>query len=222
MQSRKLEVARVEDGAPFEHPFEPHEVDEGTFAGVLERAVSALDATGIDYAAIGGIASGLLGRRRWTRDLDLFLKDRHDAERALDVLREAGFAVERTDDNWLYKAFAQGVLVDLIFKAKGDIYLDDEMLARSRIEDFKGTAVRVVPPEDLVMIKVIIHDEQAPRHWYDALGVIAGSEIDWEYLLRRSSRGPRRLLSLLIYAQSNDLVVPDRVIRSLFEAIYDV
>src|SRR5688572_5821752 len=101
MQSRKLGVARADEGAPFEHPFEPRAVDEETFVSVLRRAVSALDAAGIDYAAIGGIASGLLGRRRWTRDLDLFLKDRHDAERALDALRDAGFAVERTDDNWL-------------------------------------------------------------------------------------------------------------------------
>ena len=28
-------------------------------------------------------------------------------------------------------------------------------------------------------------------------------------------------MSLLLYAQSNDIIVPDRVIRDLYEAIYD-
>jgi hypothetical protein len=71
------------------------------------------------------------------------------------------------------------------------------------------------------MIKTIVYDEATPRHWYDALGVIAHSDIDWDYLLQRSVHGPRRLLSLLVYAQTNDLVVPDRAVRSLVEAIYD-
>ena len=32
--------------------------------------------------------------------------------------------------------------------------------------------------------------------------------------------GARRVLALLVYAQSNDLVVPNRVIEQLFEEIY--
>ena len=47
------------------------------------------------------------------------------------------------------------------------------------------------------------------------------SDLDWDYLERRARRAPRRVLSLLIYAQSIDLFVPNRVIRSLFEAAYD-
>ena len=202
-------------------PFEGSNVDEETFLGVLDEVLEALNGAGVSYAAIGGLASSILGRARWTHDVDVFLPDQHEAERAMNALAAAGFRTEKTDENWLYKGIKRGVLVDLIFKAKGDIYLDDEMLARSRVADFKGRAVRVIPPEDLIMIKAIIHDEATPRHWYDALGVIATSEIDWEYLLRRSVRGPRRLLSLLVYAHTNDLIVPDRVIRHLFTTIYD-
>jgi hypothetical protein len=96
------------------------------------------------------------------------------------------------------------------------------MISRTQRREFKGRTLPVVPPEDLIVIKAIIHDEATPRHWYDALGIIAGTEIDWDYLLLRSRHGPRRMLSLMIYAQSNDLIVPDRPIRELFEAIYDV
>ena len=37
---------------------------------------------------------------------------------------------------------------------------------------------------------------------------------------RREARGPRRVLSLIIFAQSNDLVIPDDVIRRLLTTIY--
>jgi hypothetical protein len=66
----------------------------------------------------------------------------------------------------------------------------------------------------------VIHDEQTPRHWGDALGVIADSELDWDYLARRARKGARRVLALLLYAQSNDLVVTDETVRALFDSLY--
>jgi predicted nucleotidyltransferase len=210
-------------GRPAGEPvdFEGREVEEDTFLEVLDEAVAAIEAADIPYVIMGGVAVAVHGRNRWTHDLDIYLRDRLDASRALDVLAERGFAIQETNEHWLYKAIKRGVLVDLIFKAKGDIYLDDEMLERASVKEFKGRSIRVIPPEDLVVIKAVIHDEQTPRHWYDALSIIAAAEIDWDYLLARSIRGPRRLLSLLVYAESNDLVVPERVIRSLFSSIYD-
>jgi len=41
----------------------------------------------------------------------------------------------------------------------------------------------VVPVEDLIVMKAIVHDEETPRHWGDALAMLPGNEIDWEYLL---------------------------------------
>src|SRR5262249_5176175 len=109
--------------------------------------------------------------------------------------------------------------VDVIFSTRIGIYFDDEMLERSRYKNFHGTRVRVIAPEDLVVIKAVAHDEATPRHWYDALGVIVACELDWDYLIRRSTRGQRRVLSLLLYAQSLDYAVPDRVIRVLSRRI---
>jgi predicted nucleotidyltransferase len=197
------------------------DVDEETFLSVLDEAVDAMEIAEVPYVVIGGVASSILGRSRWTHDIDLFLRDRNDAARGLDALGAAGFATQTTDDHWLYKGIKRDVLVDLIFKGKGDIYLDEQMLERARVCDFKGRSLKVIPPEDLIVIKAIIHDEQTPRHWYDALGIIANSQIDWEYLIRRASRGPRRILALLVYAQSNDLIVSEAAIRELSATIYD-
>ena len=139
----------------------------------------------------------------------------------LHVLAEAGFRTEETDPVWLYKAFKQDVLVDLIFYGMGGIYLDEEMLAHSCVREFKGSPVRIPSPEDLIVIKALVHREETSRHWFDALALISRNDLDWDYLLRRSRRGSRRVLSLLIYAQSHDVLVPDGVIRRLYQAIYE-
>lgn len=192
--------------------------DDDTFARVLAASVTAVESTGVPYCVIGGLGSTAVGRPRWTRDID-FLVRPNDARAVLAAFTEAGFDTEETDQTWLFKAFSEGVLVDVIFQVSG-IYLDDEMAARSEAGEAMGVSFRAVAPEDLLVMKAIVHQEKTPRHWHDALGVIAARELDWEYLVRRAKAGPRRVLSLLVYAQSNDLVVPDQPIRQLFELVY--
>src|ERR687885_4135 len=188
-------------------------------AAVLADAVAALERAEVPYVLVGGLASSLYGRPRTTRDVDVLVR-KDDAKRALDALDTVGFATEETNPEWIFKAWRDDVTIDVIFWLKGDIYLDDEMLARSRLLELDGVVVNVVPPEDLVVIKAAVHDEQTPRHWHDALGVIADNELDGDYLARGARHSARRVLALLIYAQSNDLVVTDDVIRSVYESIY--
>ena len=189
-------------------------------ATALGDVADALEAQSIPYVVIGGIASALYGRPRSSDDLDILVA-KVDADRTLEALDAAGFETERTNEQWIYKAFRDGVQVDVIFWLKGDLYLDEEMLRRARRVDVNGRSVPVVPPEDLIVVKVIIHDEQTPRHWGDALGLVANcDDIDWDYLIHRGRHGARRLLALLVYAQSNDLLVSDEVVRKVFDVVY--
>ena len=192
----------------------------GAFKQVLRETVEALDGAGLQYALMGGIASTGLGRPRWTHDIDVFVRP-SEAEAVLGALAEAGFDTERTNPSWLFKGFKCGVLVDVIFHSTGGFYLDDEMIARTVQREFMGHRVRLIAPEDLLVIKAAVHDEHGPRHWHDALGVIGVNEIDWDYLLRRARRAPRRVLSLLVYAHSLDMAVPNYVVRALFQEIYE-
>jgi predicted nucleotidyltransferase len=194
-------------------------VQAATVADVLADAVGALDGADVPYLLIGGLAASVHGRPRASDDIDLFVK-KEDAQRALEAFDAAGFETEETNPQWIYKATKDGVQVDLIFWLRGDVYLDDEMLERSEERDWEGVRVRVMPPEDLIVVKAVIHDEQTPRHWGDALGIIADTELDWDYLARRARKGARRVLALLIYAQSNDLVVTDETIRTLVDSVY--
>ena len=195
-------------------------IQQSRFPSVFAQAVAALDAAGIPYVLLGGLASAVLGRPRCTQDIDLFVKP-EDALRTLAALRDAGFLTQETNPHWIYKAFREGVTVDVLFKARGDIYLDDVMLARSRVRSCLDQPVRVIPPEDLIVIKALVHDEETPRHWHDALGIIAAGRLDWGYLVRRANKGPHRVLSLLLYAVSLGLVVPPTAVRALYTEAFD-
>jgi len=202
-----------------ERSFEGETVDEGTFVRVLGEAITALERAEIPYGVLGGVASAVLGRPRWTHDADIFVRP-VDAPDALAALDRAGFDTQRTNPHWLFKGIKDGVLVDVLFRARGDIYLDDEMIERLVESEFQGVALKTIPPEDLLVIKAIIHDEETPRHWSDAIALLASRDFDWEYLVRRARSGPRRVLSLLLYAQSSDVAVPDAPIKRLFELVF--
>ena len=196
-------------------------VTDGTVERVVAEAAAALERRGVPYVVIGGIASSILGRPRATDDIDV-LVDPRDAERALEALGAAGFETEETDPHWIYKATRDGETVDVMFNIKGNVHVDEEMLERARPTSFAGQDVRIAAPEDVIVIKALAHDEPSFRHWHDALAIITAQELDWDYLVRRARHGAHRVLSLLVYAQSNDLVVPEQPIRSLFETIYGV
>lgn len=204
-----------------EHPevsFARRHVDESTFLSVLADVATALTDAGIDHLFIGGVPSAVYGRARWSTDIDVLVRpeDRHSA---LTALADAGFATQETDPDWIFKATCHGVLVDVIFKSTGSIFLDAEMLDRGQRREFRGVPLKVLSPEDLVILKVLAHDEPTSRHWFDAMAVITLAEIDWEYLLDRARRSPRRILSLLLYAQGNDITVPNRVVNTLIRML---
>ena len=189
------------------------------FDRVLQAVMDSIESAAIPYLFICGVASAGLGRPRSTADIDIFVRP-EDRERTLRALEAGGFTTQRTDPVWLYKAFKENILVDIIFKSKGEIYLDSQMFQRRTMAEFHGKKLWLVSPEDLILIKALAHSEATPGHWHDALALLSHAEIDWDYLLRRARKAPRRVLSLLLYAQSNDLWVPDSVVSHLYEDVF--
>jgi hypothetical protein len=189
------------------------EVDEEVFLRVLRHTAPLR----IPHLFMGGLASAAHGRPRWTHDIDVFVRP-EDAGRALETLGAAGFATQKTDQRWLYKGVKDQVLVDVIFLSDGQVILDDEMLRRAREADLEGVQVPTISPEDLIVIKALVHKERSPRHWFDALALLRREDLDWDYLIGRASRySALRVASLLCYAISQDQVVPGDAVRRLVE-----
>jgi predicted nucleotidyltransferase len=194
-------------------------IDKEVLLAALDDATAALGDGDVTYLVMGGIASAAFGRPRATWDIDLFVR-MSDVDRALDALRARGFATEVVYEHWLSKAKRDGVTVDVIGRSTPDILLDDEMLPRAVTREYQGRRLTLVPPEDLVVMKALAASEDTPRYWYDALGVIGHTDLDYDYLIKRArASGARRVLALLLYAWSNDLVVPTDVLRTLFELV---
>lgn len=187
----------------------------------LLEAVGVMEENSIPYALIGGIAGKGLGRPRITHDIDLFLTP-EDANYALEALNDCGFKTEKRDTAWLYKAWKNGILVDIIFRSSGDIYFDEEIQRHVRRVPFKDHFLNSISPEDFIVIKAAVHQEHIPHHWHDALAVLTEGNLDWEYLVKRARYSPRRVLALLIYAQSNDIAVPVEAVQTLYRKLYEM
>ncbi len=211
---------KKDDPKQQQESFDKQDVPEPVFLDVLKESYAVLQDSGFPFLLIGGIASAILGRPRYTQDIDYLVRP-HDAHAVLEAFEQAGYAAQETYPDWLFKAVKNGVIIDLLFKSTGGIYLDDEMNQRSIEREFAGMKVRIAPPEDIIVMKAVAHDEATPRYWHDALAIIArsGDELDWDYLLKRARVGARRMLALLIYAQSNDLVVPPDAVHQLYEVV---
>jgi hypothetical protein len=192
---------------------------DAAFAATLRDALKAAEGSGCAFLVLGGLASSLVGRPRWTHDIDLLVRA-DDARAVLDAFRVAGFDTEETDPVWLFKAFKRDVMVDIIFMITGGIYLDRDMEEHAMEREYEGLRIRIPSAEDQVVIKAIVHREETSRHWFDALAILGRADLNWDYLLHRARVGARRVLALLIYAQSSDILVPTRVIQRLYEEVY--
>lgn len=220
MGTKKI-LSHEEEKAQSDRDYQDHNLaDQPNLERILFEAVDILEVSGIPYALIGGFAVKSLGRPRITHDIDLFVRP-DDASRTLDVLEARGFTSQKRDPFWLFKAWKENILVDVIFKSSGDIYFDEEVRSHVRRTPFLGKFVNAISPEDFLVIKAAAHQEHNPHHWHDALAVLKQGNLDWDYLLRRAKHAPRRVLSLLIYGQSNDIAVPNDIIKKLYRCIFE-
>ncbi|MHB9024944.1 MAG: nucleotidyltransferase [Armatimonadota bacterium] len=173
----------------------------------LYQACSVLDALGIPYVIGGGTAVVLYGRDRRTKDFDIFM-NRDVLRVTMDALSNAGFTTADTEKRWLYKVWRNDLTIDLIVETRGGDRIDEEVIARSRLIDHFGQDFRIMGPEDTLYRKILTQLPGRPD-WYDALSIIERQQgkLDWTYFLSRAQRYPRRVLSFLLFAQT-ELHVP--------------
>ncbi len=152
----------------------------------LKRTVAALRAADVEFLLGGSLASWARGGPESSHDLDLILT-LENAERALTVLTENGMRPERPVEGWLYKAWDDDVLVDLIFVPSG---LDvDEVIARGEDLPVLGMTLRTMALEDVLATKLLALSE----HRIEYTGPLQTAralreQIDWRKL-REQTRG---------------------------------
>ncbi len=116
--------------------------------------LSALEANGVEYMLVGGVALGVHGHVRYTKDLDVWFRGSPaNAERLIAALRQFGFTDLAVDPAQFCKPRAMLVLgkepnaIELINFADGVDF--DECYPRRAIVPLGGLQVAVISLQDL-------------------------------------------------------------------------
>jgi hypothetical protein len=144
----------------------------------LRASASALKAAGVPFALAGSYALWVFGGPEGDHDVDLAVPEDvvEDAVRALAV---AGFEIERPPEDWLFKAWHQGVMVDVLHRLVG-IPVDHQLVSDAEQHDVLGVRLRVLPPTVVMTTKVLSLSEQ----YCDLATLLPGARavrerIDW-------------------------------------------
>jgi hypothetical protein len=179
------------------HPRE-HEVPEvapgahspGVLGDTLKKAAAALREAEVPFLLCGSMACWARGGPPLvTKDVDFCVKP-DDAERALGALANAGLPTERPPEGWLYKAWDDDILVDLLFRPAG-VPVTDEILARGDELTVMSVPMRVAAIDDVVSTKLLALNE----HSLDLVQLLQIARslreaIDWEEVRARTEDSP--------------------------------
>jgi len=155
----------------------------------LRKASAALRDAGIPFILAGSVASWARGGPETDHDLDFIVKP-EDAERALETLTEVGMKPEKPPEPWLYKAYDEDVLIDLIFSPSG-LDVTDEVIERSDELEVFAIPMRVMRPEDLLVTKLCAMTEHT-IDFRSCLEIARAlrEQIDWDDVRRRTDHTP--------------------------------
>jgi hypothetical protein len=164
----------------------------GELLDAMKRAAAALRDSEIPFALAGGFAAYARGGPESTHDVDFVLLP-EDADRALDVLAEAGFRAEKPPEGWLYKVYdEQDAMIDLIFSPNGaGPELVTEILDRAEVLEVYAIKMKVMSATDVLASKLLALRE----HYIDyepplEVARALREQIDWEVLAERTSGSP--------------------------------
>ena len=146
--------------------------------GLRRTAVALLDA-GIPFALVGGYAAWARGAPEPSHDAD-FAVTEQDVERAKEVLAAAGLDVVQPAENWLFKAYHHGQLIDVLFRMVGEP-ITPQMLASA--EELEVLAVRmpVLQATEIVSAKMrVLGEHYCDFTWLLPTARALREQIDWD------------------------------------------
>ena len=166
-----------------------HDVAFDRIKDALKHVAGLLIEADVPFVLGGGLAVWARGGPPTGHDLDLMLRPQ-DADRALEVLEEVGMRIERPPETWLYKAWDDDVLIDLIFAPVGET-VGDGLFERAERREVNAVPMLVMSLEDVLVTKLKALDEHALDYERPLEFARAVRErIDWEEVRERTEGSP--------------------------------
>ena len=145
----------------------------------LRRAASAMRAAGPDFVLAGSYALWVHGGPEPVHDVD-FVVAEPDADIAAKTLTEAGFEIERTPEEWLFKANVGGdFVIDVLHRLNG-VPVDSATVESAAVRDVLAVGMRVLSPTQVITEKLRALGE----HHCDFATLLPGvravrEQVDW-------------------------------------------
>ncbi|CAA0134120.1 Uncharacterised protein [Mycolicibacterium vanbaalenii] len=145
----------------------------------LRSAASALKEHGPRFALAGGYALWVFGAPEPVHDVD-FVVAEADVETAAETLAKAGFVIERTPEDWLFKAHAQDVVVDVLHRVNG-VVVGHQHLDAAEVHDVLAVRIPVLTPTTVLIQKLLALGE----HFCDFTSLLPAvrgvrERVDWQ------------------------------------------
>jgi hypothetical protein len=161
---------------------------------VFLSGTQAFEAAGVPFLLGGALAlAAYTGHWRNTKDIDVIIQEA-DRERAIQAMLAAGFSDyfprEAYDRSWIFRFVKDDVLFDVIWALPNHrVGIDEAWFRRARAVCLRGRNQSVVPPEELVRVKLYVMQRDR-CDWVDVLNVLAGAveDISWPWLMDRMGR----------------------------------
>jgi len=163
----------------------------------LKRSASALKADAVPFALAGSYALWVHGAPESVHDVDLVVAE-PSVEQAAESLGQAGFRVERPPEDWLFKAYLDDAMVDVLHRLNG-IPVNDDFLERAEFTEVLGLRIPVLPPTEVILTKL-----QALTERYCDFGRLlppvraVREQLDWPRLVAETSDNPFAASFLLL------------------------
>jgi Uncharacterised nucleotidyltransferase len=164
----------------------------------LKLAAATLRDARVPFALAGSAACWARGAPEPSNDIDLAIRA-EDCERAQRALADAGMRIESPPEGWLFKAWHDDVLVDVMWDLAG-CPPAAELLARAEELSVQAVPMPVLALDDVITSKLSAFDEQA-LDFAASLSIARAlrEQIDWPTVRERTAGSPyaRGFLALL-------------------------
>jgi hypothetical protein len=162
--------------------------DRDPLREALKRVAVALKDAEIPFALAGGYAAWARGGPEPDHDAD-FLVPEEVADRAAEELTHRGLEVEQPPEDWLFKVWSDGQLVDVLHRGSGATV--PEMLEDAAAVEVLSIEMPVLSATDVVVSKLLALNE----HYCDLAGVLPvlralREQVDWEQVRARTKGEP--------------------------------
>src|SRR6478735_2821699 len=151
---------------------------QGGLREALKLVAVALKEGDAPFALTGGYALWARGAPEPSHDVD-FMVAEEDAARTAEMLADRGLEVVQPPEDWLFKVYVEGALVDVLFRASGD------PVTRERLHDVDEIEVESVRMPVLSATELLVDKLNAlEEHACDLGSVVAAAravreQVDW-------------------------------------------